>query len=410
MSFMCQQNSYLKELHAKVTSCKPAKLALVENGKKTTVQGYEVILNDTILFPEGGGQPDDKGTINDIPVLRITRVGKEAVHFVEAEIPENSDALLKVDWQRRFDHMQQHTAQHLITAIADHKFGFKTTSWNIVTDIVTIELDTPLVTDEQLRDIETSANEKIRDCVPVIVTLYGDKTDPELKKFRGLGLPADQEGPVRVLTIEGIDSALCCGTHISNLSHIQAIKLLGAEKGKKNKMNVMFLAGGRLLKYVGESFAREKTLTGILKGPAENHCELADKAVKAMKLLQKTSNQQLREIASLEVAIFKQADQKDIVFVKHRKEGDNDYISVLLGELADENIPKLISVGTSHGRGRDTVPFLSARSKICDLFEGKGAASKGLFRGKAGKLTNRQKAESLLRDYVKAHTVVDKEI
>ncbi|BFZ22576.1 hypothetical protein BsWGS_25615 [Bradybaena similaris] len=397
MSFMCQQNSYLKELQTKVRSCKTATLALVENGKKTTVQGYEVILNDTILFPEGGGQPDDRGTINDVPVLRITRVGKDAVHFVAVEIPENGDAILKLDWQRRFDHMQQHTAQHLITALADHKFGFKTTSWNIGTDIVSIELDTPLITDEQLNEIEISANEKIRDNVPVVVTLYGDKSDPELKKFRGLGLPADQEGPVRVLTIEGIDSTLCCGTHISSLSHIQAIKMLGAEKGKKNKMNVLFLAGGRLL-----------------KGPADNHCELADKAVKGMKLLQKTSNQQLREIATLEAAMFKQANQKDKVFVKHRKEGDNDYMSVLIGELATEDIPKLITVGDDKEGGM----FILAGSdellkelgqQICDLFEGKGAPSKGMFRGKAGKLNTRQKAESLLRDYVSAHSVVDKE-
>uniref|UniRef100_A0A0B7API4 Threonyl/alanyl tRNA synthetase SAD domain-containing protein n=1 Tax=Arion vulgaris TaxID=1028688 RepID=A0A0B7API4_9EUPU len=414
MTLMCQQNSYMQEFETKVKSCIPKSTALVENGKKRTVQGFDIILEDTILFPEGGGQPDDRGTLNGISVLRITRTGRDAVHFVESEIPDNTVVALKLDWERRFDHMQQHTAQHLITAVTDHKFSYKTTSWNIGTDIVTVELDTPTITDEQLQDIEISANESIRNNVPVVLTVFADKSDPELLKFRRLGLPADHEGPVRVMTIEGIDSTLCCGTHISNLSQIQAIKVLGAEKGKKNKMNLLFLAGSRLLKYVGQSFNREKTLTGILKGPAENHSELADKAVKTLKGLQKSCNTQIKEIATLETTMFKQTLPRDIVFVKHRKEGDNDYISVLLAELEKENIPKLVTVGEDKEGGMFVLAgsdeMLKAIGKqICDLFEGKGAQSKGVFRGKATQLTNRSKAELLLRQYVQNHTKTDKE-
>ncbi|GFS18952.1 alanyl-tRNA editing protein Aarsd1 [Elysia marginata] len=400
MSFMCQKNSYMREFNSKVKSCKPASTTILEDGKKTKVKGYEVILEDTILFPEGGGQ------VNNIPVLKITRSWEDAVHFLPSEIPEGTEVSMKVDWQRRFDHMQQHTAQHLITAIVDHKFGYQTTSWNLGTDIMTIELGTPSLSSSQMTEVEETVNECIRKQLTVIPTLYPDKDDPELQKFRGLGLPADHVGSVRVVTIDGIDSALCCGTHISNLSHIQAIKLLGTEKIRKTNTNLLVLAGNRLLRYAGRSFDREKQLAAILKGPAEKQCELAEKAVKGMKNFQKVCNAQLKELAALEVSLFKQANSKDTVFIKHRKDGDNDYISVLLSELADESLPKLITVGEDKEGGMFVVAGPAQLVKdlgprICELFEGKGAPNKGnMFRGKASKLTNRAAADKMMRECV----------
>ncbi|XP_055860367.1 alanyl-tRNA editing protein Aarsd1-B-like [Biomphalaria glabrata] len=405
MTFMCQKDSYLKEFLTKVKSSRPACDDFVVDGKKTKVQGYEIILEDSILFPEGGGQPDDRGTVNDIPVLKISRVGAEAVHFISSDISAGTEVYLKLDWNRRFDHMQQHTAQHLITAITDKKYGYQTTSWSLGTDIVTIELETTSLTLDQMLDIEKSANENIRENISVRPTFYSDKNDPELKKFRGLGLPADHVGSVRVLSIEGIDDALCCGTHVSNLSHIQAIKLLCAEKGKKNKINLSFLAGGRLLKYVGDSFTRERTLTGILKGPSDKHCDLAEKAVKGLKNMQKACNLQLRELATMEVALYKQSPNRENIFVKHRKDGDNDYISVLISELGDNTLPKLITVGDDKDGGMfvlagSEILVKEMGSRLCDIFEGKGAANKETFRGKATKLANRIKAEKLLREYL----------
>ncbi|MGH0128075.1 UNVERIFIED_CONTAM: hypothetical protein FKN15_004515 [Acipenser sinensis] len=112
-----------------VVSCRPAELKIDKSGKKEKVKGFNIILKDTILFPEGGGQPDDQGVLNDIPVLRVTRQGADAVHFVTSPLEEGVEVQMKVDWERRFNHMQQHSGQHLITAIADSMFGFKTTSW-----------------------------------------------------------------------------------------------------------------------------------------------------------------------------------------------------------------------------------------------------------------------------------------
>lgn len=111
----------------RVVSCRAAELRPPGGGEP--VRGFQVVLEDTILFPEGGGQPDDRGLIGDVPVLRVTRRGAEAVHFVQAALEPGAEVLLSLDWERRFDHMQQHSGQHLVTAIAEQMFGFKTTSW-----------------------------------------------------------------------------------------------------------------------------------------------------------------------------------------------------------------------------------------------------------------------------------------
>ncbi|XP_059152647.1 alanyl-tRNA editing protein Aarsd1-like [Physella acuta] len=406
MSLMCQQNSYLKELNTHVKSCKAASSYVSNDGKLIKIQCFEVILEDTILFPEGGGQPDDRGTINDIPVLRVLRVGENAVHFIQSEIQENAKVFVKLDWPRRFDHMQQHTAQHLITAIIDQTFGYQTTSWSLGTDIVSIELNTHSLSSDQMVEIETKVNECIRNNIAVLTTLYKDKDDPELTKSRCLGLPNDHVGPVRMVAIEGIDNALCCGTHASNLTHVQAIKLLETEKGKKNKVNLKFIAGQRLLQFVGQSYQRERTLTAILKGPQDKQCELADKAIRGWKALQKTCNLQLREIATLEATLFKQSAHKETIFIHHRKDGDNDYMSVLVAALGNENLPKLITVGDDKEGGMFVFAgpdhlVQDLGKQICDVFEGKGAPSKSMFRGKTSKLANRKKAEKLIREYLK---------
>ncbi|XP_067687613.1 alanyl-tRNA editing protein Aarsd1-B-like [Haliotis asinina] len=406
MALACQRDSYLTQLSSVVKSCKPSQLTVVNGGKKEKLSGFDVVLEDTVLFPEGGGQPDDRGSINGVSVLRITRSGADAVHFVTEEIPPETKVDLQVDWKRRFDHMQQHSGQHLITALADSMFGYKTTSWNLGEKVSFIELDTPKMTAEELTTLEETVNAKIREGVPMTPKLYENKDDPQLAAVRARGLPDDHVGPVRVVTIEGIDSNMCCGTHVSNMAHLQAIKLLYTEKGKKGKTNLFFVAGDRVLSYLGRCCSVEKTLTGVLKGPLDQHVDLADKAVKGWKAAQKLSTGLLKEVAVLEAEAFKSKAEKDNLFVTHRKEGDGDYMNILVGELQSvEGLSCLVTVGDEKGAGLFVFAGPEAvvkdmGPKICDLLEGKGALSGGRYRGKANKMANRSKAEAALREYL----------
>ncbi|XP_051894527.1 alanyl-tRNA editing protein Aarsd1 [Pristis pectinata] len=404
MAFQCQKQCYLKEFETTVISCTPAELNTTVNGKKDTLKGFNVILEDTVLFPEGGGQPDDRGFINDIPVLRVTRHGAEAIHFVQSPLEPLSKVHLKVDWERRFDHMQQHSGQHLITAIADLMFGFKTTSWEMGRQRTSIELDTTSVSREQVEVLEKVVNEKIREHIPVNVRVIS-MDDPEIEQVRSKDLPDDHAGPIRMINIVGIDDNMCCGTHVSNLSHLQAIKILGTEKGKKKKTNLFFLVGNRVLKYAEKSLTVEKALTALLKNGPEEHVEAVERLQKSVKLLQKSNLTLLKDLALLTVKNFKSDPNKGKIFILHRKEGDNEFMNIIANEISTEVVLAFLTVGDEKGAGLflltgqvDAVEELG--TKVAEILDGRGAGKQGRYQGKANKMSKRPEVEALLQQYV----------
>ncbi|CAM5178540.1 unnamed protein product [Eretmochelys imbricata] len=387
----------------RVASCRPAELP-AEGGAKETLRGFHVVLEDTILFPEGGGQPSDRGLIDDIPVLRVTRQGPAALHFVQRPLAPGSEVLLTVDWERRFDHMQQHSGQHLITALADQMFGFKTTSWELGHQRTVIELDTPSVTAEQVEALEKNVNEKIRARIPVVVREHSED-DPEIEMVRSRGLPDDHTGPVRIISIEGIDDNMCCGTHVSNLSDLQVIKLLGTEKGKKNKTNLVFLAGNRVLKSVERSHSIEKALTLLLKNGAEEHVEAVKRLQNSVKLLQKNNLNLLRDLAVLTAQNFKSNPGRGRVFVLHRKDGDSEFMNIIANEIGTEDTLLFLTVGDEKAAGlfllagpSEVVEKLGPR--VAELLEGKGAGKRDRFQGKATRMSRRAEVQALLQDFI----------
>uniref|UniRef100_A0A3P8PTD6 Alanyl-transfer RNA synthetases family profile domain-containing protein n=1 Tax=Astatotilapia calliptera TaxID=8154 RepID=A0A3P8PTD6_ASTCA len=388
MAFQCQRDCYMKEFVTSVVSCCPAELKQEVNGKKETIKGFHIKLQDTILFPEGGGQPDDHGFLGDVPVLRVTRQGPDALHFVASPLEVGQEVQVKVDWERRFDHMQQHSGQHLITALADTMFGYKTTSWELGRQRSTIELDTPCVKPGQLQELEECVNEKIRAHIPVMVQLLSID-DPAVEKVRSRGLPEDHAGPIRIIDIEGIDANMCCGTHVSNLGHLQVIKLLGTEKGKKNKTNLIFLAGKRVLKYAEKSYNTERSLVSLLKTGPDEHVEAVDKLQKSVKLLQK--------VRTVSMSITKRCSCSSC-----RKEGDNEFMNIIANEINTEETLVFLTVGEEKGPGL----FLLAGPselvtemgpQVLELLQGKGAGKNGRFQGKANSLARRGEVEALLK-------------
>ncbi|XP_012672799.2 alanyl-tRNA editing protein Aarsd1 [Clupea harengus] len=403
MAFQCQRDCYMQEFSTSVVSCSEAEVQLENNGKKVKVKGYNVKLKDTILFPEGGGQPDDRGTIGGVSVLRVLRQGPEAVHFVDAPLEEGQEVQLKVDWERRFDHMQQHSGQHLVTAVAETMFGYKTTSWELGRQRSSIEMDTPTVKPGEMEALEAAVNQRIRDHIPVTVQLLSID-DPALEKIRSRGLPDDLAGPIRIIDIEGVDTNMCCGTHVSNLSHLQVIKILGTEKGKKSKTNLIFLAGSRVLKYAEKSHSIEKSLVGLLKTGSEEHVEAVDKLQKTVKRLQKSNVTLLRDMAVLIAQSFKNNPERGNFFSLYNKDGDNEFMNTIANEIGFEHTTIFLTVGEEKGAGMfllaaPTSVVDSMGKRVLELLEGKGAGKNGRLQGKAGSLAKRAEVENLLRDH-----------
>ncbi|XP_018784134.1 PREDICTED: alanyl-tRNA editing protein Aarsd1-B, partial [Bactrocera latifrons] len=381
---------------SKVLSCVVAKLEWIPTGETSArqLEGYNVICEDTILFPEGGGQPCDYGEINGYPVRSVVRNGTEAIHFVESTkgFEEGDVVKQSLDWNRRLDHMQQHSGQHLITALFDSEFKYDTTSWWLGTDTSYIELDTThLITRESLDLIEQKANELIREGREVSVQLV----DPEIaKEFQDAraprGLPKDHVGLARVVRIEGVESNMCCGTHVSNLSQLQCIKLLYAEK-VKNAINVHFVVGERVLRKLGEIFQREQQMNLVLKGGPTQHLELIQKLQLNLKSSTKAFQKLLKDVAISEAERLDNTPQPyPKYYCLHRKDGiEPDFINTFLRN-APEGIFYFLTVSensTNNGKGLMVLRGNEEEVKkfgelFMELLQGKGNGRESNFQGK----------------------------
>ncbi|WP_067727664.1 alanyl-tRNA editing protein [Oceanobacillus damuensis] len=202
---------------------------------------YYVILEETAFYPHGGGQPCDLGSLNDIAVLDVFLEGNEVVHKLERP-PETMNVTCKLDWNRRFDHMQQHSGQHLLSAICRDLFQAKTVSFHLGTEDVTIDVDQSNLTQNQLHMIEHEVNKQIfqnRHLHSYFVTNEQLQSIPLVKQ------PTVIEN-IRIVEIEGIEYNACGGTHVSQTGEIGIIKLFKTDK-LKDATRIHFKCGYRAL-------------------------------------------------------------------------------------------------------------------------------------------------------------------
>lgn len=399
-SLRCQRDSYAQSLSTVVLSC------VQTSGEDAKLGKYAVQLQDTVLFPEGGGQPDDRGSVGGVQVKRVVRRRASALHFLEQELEEGSPVCVELDWQRRFDHMQQHSGQHLITAVIDKEFGYKTTSWNLAVgrdNRCFIELATKSLSAEQMARAEQTCNQLIREAVPMVPHWYTPGS-PEMEQARSRGLPEDFEGSsVRVVEIEGLDFNMCCGTHVASLSHLQCVKLLYSES-KKGCTLLYYLVGGRVLDYVQKALNTERALTKMLSVGLDDHRDAVEKIQHSSKAAAKQVRAQLREIAQLVAFRHLHSDPVDPVACVHRDDGDVEFMNVVANQLTPKDVFVMATVGGDRGCGQ----FLLAGKDedvatlgplVAKCLEAKGGGRKGRYQGKAQKLEKRSEAETLIREH-----------
>jgi alanyl-tRNA synthetase len=213
-----------------------------------------VILDRSAFYPTSGGQQHDTGTLNGVRVIDVVDDDDRVVHVLDAPLPLGP-VHGEVDPLRRRDHMQQHTAQHLLSAIAADKYGWETISVHFGADHSSIEFDASAVSDAELYDLEVTANGAVSAAHPVTVSFE----EPVEALARGLRKAPARSGAIRVVTIEGLDRSACGGTHVSSTAAIGAIMVHGVER-VRGHVRVGFLAGDRVLRHL---HVREALLAGI---------------------------------------------------------------------------------------------------------------------------------------------------
>lgn len=260
---------------------------------------FHIVLDQTAFYPEGGGQPSDTGFIEDSPITYVYEENGTIYHVSPKKPIKIHKAKCRLDWARRLDHMQQHMAQHILSACLLDAFQANTVSFHLGREICTIDID-KMLTSEQLLEGERLANAIINENIQVEI-LY--PTKQELKKLNiRKSLPKTYE-PIRIVKIGDLDINPCCGTHPSSTIEVQLIKLIKWEKNKTN-LRITFLAGGR---GVADSLSKDqfvRHLCHMLKGNEQ------DVLTKVETLTQYTNtliseNRKLKEkIAEFEVKVL----------------------------------------------------------------------------------------------------------
>ncbi|MGE5102778.1 MAG: alanyl-tRNA editing protein [Deltaproteobacteria bacterium] len=210
--------------------------------------GTRIYLDHTAFYPTSGGQPHDTGTIGGVPVIDVVDEDTRVAHVLASPLPPTPAPVAGVvDWKRRFDHMQQHTGQHLLSAVFEDLFGHKTLSVHFGPDYSTLDLDTEMLSRDRMIAAEVRANALVAEARPVHVTFEDAATAAGLRK------PSDRPGTLRVVTIDSIDRSACGGTHVRNTAEIGAVLLRSAEK-VRNATRVEFVCGARAIRRARRDF------------------------------------------------------------------------------------------------------------------------------------------------------------
>lgn len=206
-------DSHLFAFTATVLSC------VQNNGR------WEIVLDETAFFPEGGGQQADTGTLNDARVLDAHESGGEVIHCCDRPLEPGSRVEGTIDRELRLGRMQNHSGEHILSGTAHRLYGCENVGFHMGTEDVTIDFDKELDA-EAIRHIETVANEAVRENLP-IRTCYPSETELETLEYRS---KKELTGNVRIVEIPGVDCCACCAPHVNSTGEIGVIKVRSFEK------------------------------------------------------------------------------------------------------------------------------------------------------------------------------------
>ena len=238
-------NPYTEEFDAQVVSC------------NLNNDVYEIVLDRTAFYPEGGGQPADHGTLGTVNVLDVQEKAETIIHYCDAPLAEGTQVHGAIDWNRRFDLMQNHSGEHIVSGLIHQLYGYENVGFHMG-DVIQIDFNGPL-NEEQLKDIETRANRIVMNNEEIIA-LFPDEEELKTLEFRS---KKELKGVVRIIEIPGADVCACCGTHVKRTGEIGLIKLLGWQKHKKG-VRVEMPSGMRALAYVQAAMAENHKVSVAL--------------------------------------------------------------------------------------------------------------------------------------------------
>ena len=270
------QDCYLREFRAQVV--------------EAADDGRRVYLDRTAFYPTSGGQPFDTGTLGGARVIEVIEEDGRVAHVLDAPIT-TGEVTGEIDWQRRFDHMQQHSGQHLLSAVLEGLFQIPTVSFHLGMDVCTIDVTAPSLTTYQTDKAEERCAEIVRDARPLGITFEDAAA--------GLRKESQRTGTLRVIAIEGIDRSACGGTHVRTTAEIGPVSIRKTERIRGNT-RLEFVCGLRALRHARADFRTLQELSRQLSVPAAETPAVVAAQLERVKALEKANQRLAAEIAGRE--------------------------------------------------------------------------------------------------------------
>ena len=315
------EDPFLVEFTARVLSCTPDK------------EGFAVTLDRTAFYPEGGGQNADHGTLGGAAVTDVREKEGEVIHYCDKALSVGDTVAGAIDFARRFDLMQQHSGEHIVSGILCGRHDCDNVGFHIGHDLVTIDFNTQL-TMEELREIETLANRYIWEDHPIEVSW----PEPEVLAALPYRSKKALTGAVRIVTFPGADCCACCGTHVRSSGQVGMIKLLSCQKFREG-VRIEMAAGGRALRYCTEVLDQNTHVSQLLSAkPLET--------ASAVERLQKELYSLRGRVAALE--------EGDFARKAEHFAGKGDVL-LIEGDMASESVRRLCAAVMDTCGGRCAV-------------------------------------------------------
>ena len=222
---------------------------------------WQVVLDATAFYPEGGGEAADSGTLGGVNVLDVQEKDGQILHFCDGPLAVGQTVTGEIDWDKRFDLMQQHTGEHIISGLLHEKFGYMNTGFHVGADVMEVDFDGP-VSWADLMEIERKANEAVWENIPLECWIPTPEELPTVFYRTKRALP----WPVRIVRVPGYDSCACCGIHVKHTGEVGLIKILSCT-ALRGGVRLEMVCGGRAYRHMATIFEENRKVSQAFSAP-----------------------------------------------------------------------------------------------------------------------------------------------
>jgi alanyl-tRNA synthetase len=392
-------DAYQTEFTARVMYCEVVPPDL---GAGITGNAWSLVLDQTAFYPTSGGQPHDLGKIEEGNVLDVRDAGEEIIHIVDRK-PAQPEVKCCLNWLRRFDHMQQHTGQHVLSAMFQERFGRPTVSFHLGEEACTIDVRGPEPSDEILEGAERAANQIVFEDRAVKVR-YGTA-----EQFARLGVrkEVEREGILRAIEIEGVELQPCGGTHVKSAGQIGLILVRRCTKIRQD-WRVEFVCGNRAEKAARRDGALLGRAAEKLSCATEDVVSCLERALAERDAHFKNYRALLERLAATEAALVLQSTPPGphgLHIVWRVLDGVSpEYLELLATEVA--KVEKSVAFLSEKKSGQllfaqhpSSAKDMNATLKqVFEKFGGKGGGTRNFARGKLSDASQVENALALARE------------